>query len=56
MAMLTYMLEYVDGTETLREYHLDPRFRPFFHALKSDTSAPYAILDELKKDLKSKIA
>ena len=53
MAMLIYMLEYVGETDTLREDALEQRFRPFFHALKTEGSAPYAILDELGKSLKS---
>lgn len=56
MAMLLDMLEYVDETEILREDDLEPSFRPFFHALKTEGSAPYQILDELGKTLKSETA
>ncbi|KAK2762063.1 hypothetical protein FQN54_001070 [Arachnomyces sp. PD_36] len=56
MAMLTYMLEYVDGTKALREDDLEPRFRDSVRALRTEGSRPYTILDELGKELRSETA
>lgn len=51
IAILTYMLEFVDGTDILREEILGPPYKSFYHALKHADSKMYLILDKLRHDL-----
>lgn len=48
MAMLTYLLEYVDGTGILDEQDLREEYREFYHAAKIADPAMFAILDGLR--------
>lgn len=57
MAMLTYILEYVDVDETdiFDENSLGQEYQPFYHALKGgECSRMYRLLDELRVDLTSR--
>ncbi|CAG8146602.1 unnamed protein product [Penicillium salamii] len=51
LAMLTYMLEYVDDTDILDESKLQEGYRKFYHALKLADTVMYSLLDELRHDL-----
>jgi hypothetical protein len=51
MAILTYMLEFVDGTDILDEEGLSEGYRPFYRALKQADSRMYLLLEELRRDL-----
>jgi hypothetical protein len=51
LAMLSYMLEYVDGTDILDENKLQEGYRKFYHALKLGDPVMYSMLDELRLDL-----
>lgn len=52
MAILTYILEYVDETDIFHENSLGEAFRPFYNALKEgEFSRMYLLLDELRRDL-----
>jgi hypothetical protein len=53
MALLTYMLEYVDGSAILQEDYLESQFRPFYYSLKSGDANWKVTLDELEEVLKS---
>lgn len=48
VAMLTYLLEYVDGTGILDEEDLREEYREFYHAAKIADPAMFAILDGLR--------
>ncbi|KAL3428981.1 hypothetical protein BDV09DRAFT_181142, partial [Aspergillus tetrazonus] len=52
MAILTYMLEYVDGTDILDEENLRDGYKKFYHALKLADPVMYSILDDLRRDFK----
>ncbi|KAF3394146.1 hypothetical protein F1880_005527 [Penicillium rolfsii] len=54
LAMLTYILEYVDETEVFDEKDLGGEYRKFYAALKSGDPTTYLLLDELRSDLISK--
>lgn len=57
MAMLSYILEYVDVDETdvFDENSLGEKYQPFYRALKgAEWSRMYCLLDELRRDLISK--
>ena len=47
------MIEYVDGSEILREDYLESQFRPFFHSLKNGDANWKVALDELEEVLES---
>ncbi|CAG8380372.1 hypothetical protein CBS147333_9308 [Penicillium roqueforti] len=51
LAILSYMLEYVDGTDILDENKLQEGYRKFYHALKQGDPEMYSILDELRLSL-----
>lgn len=51
LAILTYMLEYVDGTNILDENQLQEGYRRFYHAIKMGDPAMYPILNELRLSL-----
>jgi hypothetical protein len=53
IALLTYMTEYVDGSDILREDYLEPQFRRFFHSLKNGDANWKVTLDELEEVMKS---
>ena len=48
MAMLTYILEYVDGTDNLHEEELREDYRQFYHAAKIADPKMFSILDDLR--------
>lgn len=52
MAILTYMLEYVDGTDILDEENLRDGYKRFYHALKLGDPTMYSILEDLRRDFK----
>ncbi|KAI5301691.1 hypothetical protein KEM56_001457 [Ascosphaera pollenicola] len=54
LAMLTYILEYVDGTEIFDENKLQEDCRKFYHALKTVDFDLSIMLDELRHDLVDK--
>ncbi|KAA8641637.1 uncharacterized protein ATNIH1004_011773 [Aspergillus tanneri] len=54
MAILTYMLEYVDGTPILDEKDMRDGCRHFYQALKSGDSKMYVLLDRLRYDLNTR--
>ncbi|KAL4868998.1 hypothetical protein BDV12DRAFT_185556 [Aspergillus spectabilis] len=49
-AILTYMLEYVDGTDILDEGSLRDGYKQFYHALKLGDPTMYSILQDLRRD------
>ncbi|KAL4744791.1 hypothetical protein BDW72DRAFT_208732 [Aspergillus terricola var. indicus] len=49
MAILTYMLEYVDGTDILDEENLRDGYKQFYHALKLGDPTMYSILEDLRR-------
>jgi hypothetical protein len=52
MAILTYILEYMDEADIFNENSLGEAYRPFYHALKEgEFSRMYLLLDELRRDL-----
>lgn len=51
MAMLTYMLEFVDWAGLLREEDLGDGYKPFYLAAKHGGSNMYSILKEQRSDL-----
>ncbi|KAJ5584755.1 uncharacterized protein N7459_004555 [Penicillium hispanicum] len=52
MAILTYILEYVDGLDIFDGNSLKEAYRPFYHALKAgEYSRMYLLLDELRRHL-----
>lgn len=50
MEILTYMLEFVDGTDILNEGDLREAYRQFYHALKLGDPTMYPILEDLRRD------
>lgn len=52
IVLLTYMMEYVDGTSILNEEALAQPYRRFYHAMKRGDLKMYLILDEVRRDLK----
>ncbi|KAF9249977.1 hypothetical protein DTO027I6_9111 [Penicillium roqueforti] len=48
LAILSYILEYVNGTDILDENKLQEGYRKFYHALKLEDPEIYSILDELR--------
>ncbi|KAJ5121092.1 uncharacterized protein N7515_009053 [Penicillium bovifimosum] len=48
MAILCYLLEYVDGTDIFDESRLQEGCRKFYHAAKVGDPEMYSILDELR--------
>lgn len=51
MAMVLYMLEYVDGTGAFGEDELSEECRRFYHDLKDGNSSFRVIVEELRRDL-----
>jgi hypothetical protein len=51
LSMLSYMLEYVDGSEILSESMLLDRYRSFYQAVKLGDPAMWAILYNLRLGL-----
>lgn len=51
MALLTYIIEYVDGTDAVKEEDLAVCYRSFFRALKIGDGQAFSILDGLRDDL-----
>lgn len=51
MAILTYILEFVDGIDLPNEDVLGDAYRQFYRALKHGDSRMYLLLDELRCDL-----
>lgn len=52
MAILTYILEYVDETDLFDENRMHGTYRPFYRAFKGEGfSRMYLLLDELCRDL-----
>jgi hypothetical protein len=54
MAILTYILEYVDETDIFNGNDLGEEYRNFYYALKGADPTMYLLLDELRSDLTSK--
>ncbi|KAE8389680.1 hypothetical protein BDV23DRAFT_93825 [Aspergillus alliaceus] len=54
MAILTYMLEFVDGTVIFNEEGLREGYKQFYHALKLGDPTMYRILEGLRRDLTKK--
>ncbi|KAL4776572.1 hypothetical protein BDW60DRAFT_86291 [Aspergillus nidulans var. acristatus] len=52
MAIFTYMLEYVDGTDILDEENLRDGYKQFYHALKLGDPTMCSILEDLRRDFK----
>ncbi|OGM39421.1 hypothetical protein ABOM_012115 [Aspergillus bombycis] len=50
LAILTYMLEFVDGTDILNEGGLTEGHKQFYHALKLGDPTMYPILKDLHRD------
>jgi hypothetical protein len=48
IVLLTYMMEYVDGTSILNEEALAQPYRRFYHAMKHGDLKMYLILDEIR--------
>lgn len=53
MALLTYILEYVDETDIFYGKDLADEYRGFYYALKKGDSAMFELLDELRCNLSS---
>lgn len=51
MAVLTYILEYVDETEIFDGKELGDEYKKFYYALRDGDSAMFSLLDELRRDL-----
>ncbi|KAF4767564.1 hypothetical protein N7455_011273 [Penicillium solitum] len=51
LAILSYMLEYVDGTDILGENKLQEGYRKFYHDIKLGDPAMYSILNDLRLSL-----
>lgn len=51
MAILTYILEYVDGCDIFNEGELREDYQPFYHAMKYGNSRMYLLLKSLRHDL-----
>lgn len=51
IVLLTYMMEYVDGTSIFNEEALAQPYRRFYHAMKHDDLKMYIILDEIRRGL-----
>ena len=54
LAILTYILEYVDETDIFDGTDLGEEYRKFYYALKGADPTMYLLLDELRSDLTSK--
>lgn len=51
LAILTYILEYVDGTDVFDGKDLGEEYRKFYFALKGGDLTMYRLLNELRSDL-----
>ena len=51
LAILSYMLEYVDSTDILDENKLQEGYRKFYHSIKLGDPAMYSILNDLRFSL-----
>lgn len=51
IVLLTYMMEFVDGTSIFNEEALAQPYRRFYHAVKCGDRNMYLILDEVRRDL-----
>ncbi|QKX55964.1 uncharacterized protein TRUGW13939_03063 [Talaromyces rugulosus] len=51
MSILTYILEFVDGTDMFDEQYLGESYQKFYHALKNGDSNTFGLLDELRHEL-----
>lgn len=54
LAFLTYILEYVDGTDIFDGKNLGEEYRKFYYAFKGADPTMYLLLDEFRSDLISK--
>lgn len=54
LAILTYILEYVDETDIFDGKDLEEEYRKFYYALKGADPTMYLLLDDLRSDLTSK--
>lgn len=48
LAILSYMLDFIDGTDILNENKLQEGYRKFYRALKLEDPKMWSILDELR--------
>jgi hypothetical protein len=53
MALMTYVLEYMDETDIFDEKDLRDEYRPFYCALKKGEPTVFELLDELRNNLSS---
>lgn len=51
VVMLTYVLEYIDGTDIFDEAALSQPYRRFYHTMKQGDPKMFPILDEIRDDL-----
>lgn len=51
MAILTYILEFIDGLDIFDEEELREDYRQFYHAIKHGDSRMFLLLDGLRRDL-----
>ncbi|KAJ6126328.1 hypothetical protein N7523_001940 [Penicillium sp. IBT 18751x] len=54
MAILTYILEYVDGTDMFDGKDLGDEYQRFYFAIRDGDSSMWSLLDELRLDFMSK--
>lgn len=54
LAILTYVLEFVDETDIFNEKYLGEEYRDFYCALKNGDSKMFLLLDELRSHLASR--
>lgn len=54
MAILTYVVEYIDGTDLFDEESLRDEYQQFYHALKLADPAMYSILEDIRGDLRKR--
>lgn len=51
IAIMTYLLEFVDGTDIFDEKGIGQCYKHFYHALKHGDPKMFSFLDELRNDL-----
>ncbi|KAL3469519.1 hypothetical protein BJX99DRAFT_265131 [Aspergillus californicus] len=54
MAILTYIMEFVDETDIFDEESLSDRYKHFYHALKSGDPMAFSILKDLRLDFETR--
>ena len=54
LAILTYILEYVDGTDVFDGKDLGEEYKKLYYAPKGGDQKMYLLLDELRSDMTSK--